>query len=111
LSIVPRFRPSRARYCVLVAPPGVSTPSLGPDATVKTSPACVGADALLEGRRYETHRGMGSIDAMKQGSADRYSRRRAPSRLRKALSAGRRESTELRAARALTANAERTGDK
>jgi IMP dehydrogenase len=31
-----------------------------------------GEDVLLEGRRYKTYRGMGSIDAMKQGSADRY---------------------------------------
>jgi IMP dehydrogenase len=31
-----------------------------------------GEDVLLEGRRYKTYRGMGSIDAMKEGSADRY---------------------------------------
>jgi IMP dehydrogenase len=27
---------------------------------------------LLEGRRYKVYRAMGSIDAMRQGSADRY---------------------------------------
>lgn len=31
-----------------------------------------GEDLLYEGRRYKTYRGMGSVDAMKQGSADRY---------------------------------------
>jgi IMP dehydrogenase len=31
-----------------------------------------GEDVLLEGRRYKTYRGMGSIDAMRDGSADRY---------------------------------------
>jgi len=31
-----------------------------------------GEDVLLEGRRYKTYRGMGSVDAMKEGSADRY---------------------------------------
>jgi IMP dehydrogenase len=31
-----------------------------------------GEDVLLEGRRYKVYRGMGSLDAMKQGSADRY---------------------------------------
>jgi IMP dehydrogenase len=32
-----------------------------------------GEDVLLEGRRYKVYRGMGSIDAMKAGSSDRYS--------------------------------------
>ncbi|HDQ99389.1 MAG TPA: IMP dehydrogenase [candidate division WOR-3 bacterium] len=32
-----------------------------------------GEDILLEGRRYKVYRGMGSIDAMRAGSADRYS--------------------------------------
>jgi IMP dehydrogenase len=31
-----------------------------------------GEDVLLEGRRYKTYRGMGSVDAMREGSADRY---------------------------------------
>jgi IMP dehydrogenase len=31
-----------------------------------------GEDVLLEGRRYKVYRAMGSIDAMRQGSADRY---------------------------------------
>jgi IMP dehydrogenase len=31
-----------------------------------------GEDVLLEGRRYRVYRGMGSLDAMKKGSADRY---------------------------------------
>ncbi|MGQ9707307.1 MAG: IMP dehydrogenase [bacterium] len=31
-----------------------------------------GEDVLLEGRRYKVYRGMGSIDAMKKGSRDRY---------------------------------------
>lgn len=31
-----------------------------------------GEDVLLEGRRYKVYRGMGSLDAMKEGSADRY---------------------------------------
>ncbi len=31
-----------------------------------------GEDVLLEGRRYKMYRGMGSIDAMREGSADRY---------------------------------------
>ena len=31
-----------------------------------------GDTILLEGRRYKTYRGMGSIEAMKKGSADRY---------------------------------------
>lgn len=31
-----------------------------------------GESILLEGRRYKIYRAMGSIDAMKQGSADRY---------------------------------------
>lgn len=31
-----------------------------------------GEDVLLEGRRYKVYRGMGSLDAMKRGSADRY---------------------------------------
>jgi len=31
-----------------------------------------GEDVLLEGRRYKVYRGMGSVDAMKKGSADRY---------------------------------------
>jgi len=31
-----------------------------------------GEDVLLEGRRYKVYRGMGSIDAMKKGSWDRY---------------------------------------
>jgi IMP dehydrogenase len=31
-----------------------------------------GEEVLLEGRRYKVYRGMGSIDAMKHGSADRY---------------------------------------
>jgi IMP dehydrogenase len=31
-----------------------------------------GEDVLLEGRRYKVYRGMGSIDAMHRGSADRY---------------------------------------
>lgn len=31
-----------------------------------------GEDVLLEGRRYKVYRGMGSIDAMRRGSADRY---------------------------------------
>jgi len=31
-----------------------------------------GEDVLLEGRRYKVYRGMGSLDAMKDGSADRY---------------------------------------
>jgi IMP dehydrogenase len=31
-----------------------------------------GENVLLEGRRYKVYRGMGSIDAMKAGSADRY---------------------------------------
>jgi IMP dehydrogenase len=32
-----------------------------------------GETVLYQGRRYKVYRGMGSIDAMKQGSADRYS--------------------------------------
>ena len=31
-----------------------------------------GETILFEGRQYKTYRGMGSIDAMKSGSADRY---------------------------------------
>ncbi len=31
-----------------------------------------GEDVLLEGRRYKVYRGMGSIDAMRRGSWDRY---------------------------------------
>jgi IMP dehydrogenase len=31
-----------------------------------------GDEVLLQGRRYKSYRGMGSIDAMKAGSADRY---------------------------------------
>jgi IMP dehydrogenase len=31
-----------------------------------------GEDVLLEGRRYKVYRGMGSLDSMKKGSADRY---------------------------------------
>ncbi len=31
-----------------------------------------GEDVLLEGRRYKVYRGMGSIDAMRKGSCDRY---------------------------------------
>ncbi len=31
-----------------------------------------GEDVLLEGRRYKVYRGMGSIDALKKGSWDRY---------------------------------------
>ncbi|MFO7675319.1 MAG: IMP dehydrogenase [bacterium] len=31
-----------------------------------------GENILLEGRRYKVYRGMGSIDAMRSGSADRY---------------------------------------
>ena len=31
-----------------------------------------GENVLLEGRRYKVYRGMGSLDAMKAGSADRY---------------------------------------
>lgn len=31
-----------------------------------------GEEVLLEGRRYKIYRGMGSIDAMRSGSADRY---------------------------------------
>jgi IMP dehydrogenase len=31
-----------------------------------------GEDVLLEGRRYKVYRGMGSLDAMREGSADRY---------------------------------------
>lgn len=31
-----------------------------------------GEDVLLEGRRYKVYRGMGSLDAMARGSADRY---------------------------------------
>ncbi|MGQ9677723.1 MAG: IMP dehydrogenase [bacterium] len=31
-----------------------------------------GEDVLLEGRRYKVYRGMGSIDAMRRGSSDRY---------------------------------------
>jgi len=31
-----------------------------------------GEDVLLEGRRYKVYRGMGSLDAMTEGSADRY---------------------------------------
>ena len=31
-----------------------------------------GEDVLLEGRSYKVYRGMGSLDAMKKGSADRY---------------------------------------
>jgi IMP dehydrogenase len=31
-----------------------------------------GEDVLLEGRRYKVYRAMGSIDAMRRGSADRY---------------------------------------
>lgn len=31
-----------------------------------------GEDVLLEGRRYKVYRGMGSLDAMSRGSADRY---------------------------------------
>lgn len=31
-----------------------------------------GEEVLLEGRRYKIYRGMGSIDAMRKGSADRY---------------------------------------
>jgi len=31
-----------------------------------------GEQVLLEGRRYKVYRGMGSLDAMKEGSADRY---------------------------------------
>ncbi|NPV13333.1 IMP dehydrogenase [candidate division WOR-3 bacterium] len=31
-----------------------------------------GEDVLLEGRRYKVYRGMGSIDAMRRGSAERY---------------------------------------
>ncbi|MBS4015382.1 MAG: IMP dehydrogenase [Candidatus Latescibacteria bacterium] len=31
-----------------------------------------GEEVLLEGRKYKIYRAMGSIDAMKQGSADRY---------------------------------------
>lgn len=31
-----------------------------------------GEDVLLEGRRYKVYRGMGSIDAMRKGSWDRY---------------------------------------
>ena len=33
---------------------------------------------LFQGRSYKSYRGMGSIGAMQQGSADRYSRSRAP---------------------------------
>ncbi len=38
-------------------------------AGVEESP---GEKVLLEGRAYKSYRGMGSIDAMKQGSSDRY---------------------------------------
>lgn len=31
-----------------------------------------GEDVLLEGRRYKVYRGMGSVDAMRRGAADRY---------------------------------------
>lgn len=31
-----------------------------------------GEDVLLQGRRYKSYRGMGSIEAMRDGSADRY---------------------------------------
>jgi IMP dehydrogenase len=38
-------------------------------AGVEESP---GADVLFQGRRYKLYRGMGSIDAMREGSKDRY---------------------------------------
>ncbi|RJX28240.1 MAG: IMP dehydrogenase [Desulfarculus sp.] len=34
-----------------------------------------GETILFQGRRYKVYRGMGSIDAMREGSADRYSQR------------------------------------
>ena len=34
-----------------------------------------GETILFQGRRYKVYRGMGSIDAMKMGSADRYSQK------------------------------------
>ncbi|MEW5911936.1 MAG: IMP dehydrogenase [Thermodesulfobacteriota bacterium] len=36
-----------------------------------------GETILFQGRRYKVYRGMGSIDAMREGSADRYSQREA----------------------------------
>ena len=38
-------------------------------AGTKESP---GETVIYEGRKYKTYRGMGSVEAMKQGSNDRY---------------------------------------
>lgn len=49
---------------------GASTVMIGSRfAGVEESP---GETIMLDGRKYKTYRGMGSIDAMKQGSKDRY---------------------------------------